>query len=214
MRHTAVLVFVTVFAASAFAAAEKPPKAPTAKGAPAVSQPSAPAPVTKMPAAPPEAASEGLPDENGTENSGEGGKSGGLPIPRFVSLRTNPINLRTGPGVRYPVDWVYVRRHLPVEVIGEFDTWRRIRDPDGSEGWVHQSMLSGKRTVMVRGTAQALRRTSEDAAEVVATLDAGVIVNLLRCPPQTAFCRVEVDGLQGWLKRDQVWGVYPTESVQ
>lgn len=148
------------------------------------------------------------------ETSTDGGKSGGLPIPRFVSLRTNPINLRTGPGVRYPVDWVYVRRHLPVEVIGEFDTWRHIRDPDGTEGWVHQSMLSGKRTVVVTGTAQALRRTSEDKSEVVTTLDAGVVVNLLRCPTETAFCRVEVDGLQGWVKRDQVWGIYPGENVQ
>jgi len=138
----------------------------------------------------------------------------GLPIPRFVSLRTNPINLRTGPGVRYPVDWVYVRRHLPVEVIAEYETWRRIRDPAGAEGWVHQSMLSGKRTVVVTGTAQALKRTSADDAEVVATLDAGVVANLVRCPAEVAFCRVEVNGLQGWLKRSQFWGVYPSETVQ
>ncbi|MBY0510362.1 MAG: hypothetical protein K2P94_09430, partial [Rhodospirillaceae bacterium] len=93
----------------------------------------------------------GAEDEAGTENgkSDPKGAAAGLPIPRFVSLRTNPINLRTGPGVRYPVDWVYVRRHLPVEVIGEFDTWRQIRDPDGTEGWVHQQMLSGKRAAIV-----------------------------------------------------------------
>lgn len=138
----------------------------------------------------------------------------GLPIPRFVSLRTNPINLRTGPGVRYPVDWVYVRRNLPVEVIAEYETWRRIRDPDGAEGWVHQSMLSGKRTVVVTGTAQALKRTNVDNSEVVATLDAGVVANLIRCPTENAFCRVEINGLQGWLKRGQFWGVYPSEAVQ
>jgi SH3-like domain-containing protein len=138
----------------------------------------------------------------------------GLPIPRFVSLRTNPINLRTGPGVRYPVDWVYVRRQLPVEVIGEFDTWRRIRDQDGAEGWVHQSMLSGKRTGVVVGSAQGLKRAGEDSAEVVTTLDAGVIVTLLRCPTDSGYCRVEVENIQGWLKRDQLWGVYPGEVVQ
>ncbi|MSO72638.1 MAG: hypothetical protein EXQ84_03385 [Rhodospirillaceae bacterium] len=150
--------------------------------------------------------------EGGT---GDGrGTAVGLPIPRFVSLRTDPINLRTGPGVRYPVDWVYVRRQLPVEVIGEFDTWRRIRDPDGAEGWVHQSMLSGKRTAVVTGAARALKRTGEDAAEDVATLEAGVVVNVQRCPANTGYCRVEASGLQGWLKRDQFWGVYPGEALQ
>ena len=166
------------------------------------------APGPKTPAAPEEDA--GIPSETNDNVKA----STGLPLPRFVSLRTNPINLRTGPGVRYPVDWVYVRRHLPVEVIAEYETWRRVRDPGGTEGWVHQSMLSGKRTVVVTGTAQALKRTSADNAEVVATLDAGVVVNLVRCPAAVDFCRVEVNGQQGWLKRGQFWGVYPKEDVQ
>ena len=152
--------------------------------------------------------------EGDSKDSDAKGTAAGLPIPRFVSLRTNPINLRTGPGVRYPVDWVYVRRHLPVEVIGEFDTWRRIRDHDGSEGWVHQSMLSGKRTAVVTGGPQVLKRSGEDTAAVVATLEAGVIVNVQRCPATAPFCRVEVDGVQGWLKRETLWGIYPGETVQ
>ncbi len=154
--------------------------------------------------------------EAGTE-SGKGdpkGAAAGLPIPRFVSLRTNPINLRTGPGVRYPVDGVYVRRHLPVEVIGEFDTWRQIRDVDGTEGWVHQSMLSGKRAAMVTKAPRPLKSTGEDTAETIATLEQGVIVNVQRCPAETSYCRVEVEGHQGWLKRDQFWGVYPDEILQ
>ena len=154
-------------------------------------------------------------EEGGSEGTGDArGAAVGLPIPRFVSLRTNPINLRTGPGVRYPVDWVYVRRSLPVEVIGEFDTWRHIRDPDGAEGWVHQSMLSGKRTAIVKGAARTLKRAGEDAAETIATLDIGVVVNVQRCPAESSYCRVEVSGLQGWLKRDQFWGVYPSEALQ
>jgi SH3-like domain-containing protein len=140
--------------------------------------------------------------------------SGGLPIPRFVSLRTSPINLRTGPGVRYPVDWVYTRRHLPVEVIGEFDTWRRVKDSDGAEGWVHQSMLSGRRTAVVTGAIRPLRRDSADTAETVATVEPGVVVNVQRCPTESGYCRVEISGLQGWLKREQLWGVYPDEIVQ
>lgn len=138
----------------------------------------------------------------------------GLPVPRFVSLRTDPINLRSGPGLQYPVEWVYHRRHLPVEVVKEFDTWRRIRDPDGTEGWVHQSMIAGHRTGIVRGTAQALHRGDGDDNAAIATLEAGVVVNIQRCPAGSLSCRVEVNGLQGWLKRDQIWGVYPTETVE
>ena len=137
----------------------------------------------------------------------------GLPIPRFVSLRTEPVNLRTGPGLRYPVDWVYHRRRLPVEVIAEFDAWRRIRDPDGTEGWVRQNALIGRRTAVVLGATQALHRSNENESEAVANLEAGVIVNIQGCPagPQ---CRVEVNGIVGWLNRDQIWGAYPNELVK
>jgi SH3-like domain-containing protein len=137
-----------------------------------------------------------------------------LPLPRFVSLRTDPVNLRRGPGVRYPVDWVYMRRRLPVEVIAEFETWRQIRDPDGAEGWVHQSMLSGRRTGMIAGEARPLRKGNNDIAEDIATLEPGVVVDVQRCPAEATFCRVEVNGLQGWLKRDHFWGIYPKESIE
>lgn len=207
--------------AAAMAAEKAPakPAAASAKAAPAKTSPAKPLPAKPAPpkeAAPQPAVSgpadEVVADEAGAELAAP--TTGGLPIPRFVSLRTNPINLRTGPGVRYPVDWVYVKRHLPVEVIGEFDTWRRIRDQDGAEGWVHQSMLSGKRTAVVKGRARQLKRAGEDTADLVATLEAGVVVNVVRCPNDTAYCRFEVDGLQGWLKREDFWGVYPGEAVQ
>ncbi len=136
-----------------------------------------------------------------------------LPIPRFVSFRTEPVNARTGPGVRYPVDWVYMRRRLPVEIIAEFETWRQIRDPDGSEVWVHQSMVSGRRTGVIKGQAQGLRKTNTDISDTIATLEPNVIVDVVRCP-DGVFCRVEVNGLQGWLKRDQFWGVYPQEIIE
>jgi SH3-like domain-containing protein len=171
-----------------------PPKAPDAKQQPAA--PPAPGEGDQAPAA-----------------EGEAAEVSGLPIPRYVSLRTDPVNLRSGPGLRYPVEWVYHRKHLPVEVIGEFDTWRHIRDPDGTDGWVHQTMITGRRTAMVRGT-QALYRSDGDTSSTVATLEAGVIVNVQRCPAGSAFCRVEVDGRQGWLKRENMWGVYPSETVE
>ncbi len=121
--------------------------------------------------------------------SAQQGRVSSLPLPRFVSLRTEPVNMRTGPGVRYPVMWVYQRRNLPVEITDEFDTWRQIRDPDGEEGWVHQSMLSGQRTGLVTNDTS------------------------FRCPKQTELCLVEANGTKGWLHRDLFWGLYEDESV-
>src|SRR5215510_12751233 len=109
-----------------------------------------------------------------------------LPIPRFVSLRSGEVNLRTGPGTNYPVDWVFVRRGLPVEIIAEFDVWRKIRDWQGTVGWVHQSMLDGKRTARVTGADRELRTEPAESAGVVARLAPGVIGRLLECNP--AWC--------------------------
>jgi SH3-like domain-containing protein len=166
---------------------------------------------SKPDAAKPDAAPQA--NEEDAAPSDEPAEGSGLPVPRFVSLRTEPVNLRSGPGLRYPVEWVYRRRHLPVEVVAEFDTWRRIRDPDGTEGWVHQTMITGRRTGIVRGT-QPLQRTDGDDSNPIAILSAGVVINVQRCPANSPFCRVEVNGLQGWLRRDRFWGVYPNEVVE
>ena len=190
--------------------AAEPASKPPAVKAPAAKAPAKAAPAAKAPAAAPEpvpSAADAARDIAGKPDAT------GLPIPRFVSLRTDPINMRTGPGMRYPVDWVYRRRHLPVEVVAEFDTWRKIRDPDGSEGWVHQSMLTGRRTAVVKGDVRPLRHTNAEDGEQVATIEPGVVVSVLRCPAGL-YCRVEVNGLQGWLKRDEIWGVYPEEPVE
>jgi SH3-like domain-containing protein len=133
-----------------------------------------------------------------------------LPVPRFVSLRSDDVNLRTGPGVRYPVDWVFQRKTLPVEVLAEVDTWRKIRTPDGTEGWVHQSMLTGRRTAVVVGDVRTLRARNDPNAAVVARLEPGVIGSLLEC--RDAWCRLEVAGQKGWMPRDELWGVLPTEN--
>ncbi len=135
----------------------------------------------------------------------------GLPIPRFVTLRSAEVNVRTGPGVRYPVEWVYVRKGIPVEITAEFDTWRRIRDWEGTDGWVHQSMLSGKRTVMVSGAVRSLRASPAATATVVATAQPGVFGRLKKC--QGSWCEVELDGHDGWLPRSEFYGVYPDEAV-
>lgn len=186
------------------ASAQTPPE----KSTPTPRKPAAP--LAPTPSLPPSAS----PGEPEASETAEAVPEPSLPLPRFVSLRTDPVNLRTGPGVRYPVDWVYVRRKLPVEIIAEFETWRQIRDADGAEGWVHQSMLSGRRTGMIRGRNQVLHKTNSDESVPLAILEPGVVVDIVRCPGQGAFCRVEVKGAQGWLKRDQVWGVYPDETVE
>jgi SH3-like domain-containing protein len=159
-------------------------------------------------------AAEGPPGDAPNEQAT--GKPDGLPLPRFVSLRADSVNLRVGPNARYPIEWIYTRRDLPVEIIAEFDTWRRIKDPAGTEGWVHSSMLSGRRTAVVTGEIRPLLRTMEKAdvkADLVANLEPGVVVVVERCPQGAVACRVEVGGLEGWLSRDALWGVYPSEVI-
>lgn len=141
-------------------------------------------------------------------------ETSGLPLPRFVSLRSDEVNLRTGPGVRYPIDWIYSRRDLPVEVIAEFEAWRKIRDWQGTEGWVHQSMLSGRRMMVVIGAARPLRSGDSDSAEPVAIVEPGVLGRILSCPRAREFCRVEVNQIPGWLRRDELWGVYKGEWLE
>ena len=136
----------------------------------------------------------------------------GLPVPRFVSLRSAEVNVRTGPGTRYPVEWVFVKRDIPVEITAEFDTWRRIRDWEGTEGWVHQSMLSGKRAIVVLGDVRTLRRAAGDSAGGLAKVEPGVAGKLLHC--QASWCEVNVGGYRGWLQRSEFWGVYPAETIE
>lgn len=135
----------------------------------------------------------------------------GLPLPRFVSLRADEVNMRTGPGVQYPVEWVYVRKDLPVEVIAEFETWRKIRDWEGTQGWVHQSMLSGKRTVIIMGDVRLLRAEDDAKSLVNARIEPGVIGRLLDCPNGNGWCQIEIDGYKGWLRHVDFWGAYKNE---
>lgn len=138
------------------------------------------------------------------------------PVPRFVTLRADVVNLRSGPGSRYPVEWVYHRKGLPVEIVAQFDQWRQIRDSQGTEGWVHQRMVAGARNVVVEGTQRILRASADKGAAPVAKLDPGVIAHLLEC--QDTWCRIEVQSpasdVKGWLGRDEIWGVLPNEVVK
>jgi SH3-like domain-containing protein len=134
-----------------------------------------------------------------------------LPVPRFVSLHADRVNLRTGPGDRYPIEWVFTRKEMPVEITGQLEHWRRIRDWEGATGWVHERMLSGKRAVIVKGGVRPLFRQPEPDAAVVARAEPGVIGRLVEC--RNAWCKIETGDVSGWVRRSDVWGVYPDETV-
>lgn len=139
----------------------------------------------------------------------------GLPIPRFVSLKAEKVNVRRGPSSDHAVAWVFQRKGLPVEIVAEFDNWRRIRDSDGEEGWILQSLLSGKRTAVVApwrdGQSLTLYDRPNAAGAKVAIVGAGVVANIEGCNGD--WCEITAGGYDGWLEQNQLWGAYPGESV-
>ena len=122
--------------------------------------------------------------------------------------------MRAGPGTRYPIEWTYQRRDLPVEIVREFELWRRIRDMEGTEGWVHQSNLTGRRTFVVTGEERSLRRRPEEAANIVAKLKPGVLGRIRLCEAGAGWCEVQVGEHRGWLKRTEFFGAMPDEEVK
>jgi SH3-like domain-containing protein len=148
------------------------------------------------------------------------GAASGLPIPRFVSLKSDRVNVRAGPTKDHDVTWVYTRSGLPVEVTAEFENWRRIRDWEGAEGWVYHSMLSGKRTAIVSVATKAkdkddlvpLHETASAESELAAKLQAGVLGAVKACKP--GWCRIAGKGFDGWIQQERLWGVYPNEKVE
>ena len=167
-----------------------------------------PLPVPPIPE--PEAVPETAPAPAAEEKKGPKTKG---PIPRFASLRFDDVNMRHGPGPRYPIDWVYKRRDLPVQIEREFDIWRLVRDADGTRGWVSEGTLSGRRTFIITGTEANLRRDANDTAGVVAVLRPGVIGRIRSCDAGSDWCRVQSGEYRGYLKRSQFWGTLPNEAV-
>ncbi len=139
----------------------------------------------------------------------------GLPIPRFVSLKAEKVNVRRGPSSEHPVAWVFQRKGLPVEIVAEFENWRRVRDSDGEEGWILQNMLSGKRTAVIapwkQGQRVPLLTAATAASGLVAEVGAGVVGEVEGCDGQ--WCEVTAGGYDGFVEQTQLWGVYPGEKV-
>ena len=136
----------------------------------------------------------------------------GLAVPRFESLAAKRVNLRAGPGRRYPIVWVFVRKNLPVMVTAEFEFWRRVRDVDGAEGWVHKSLIRGRRFAVVTGAVRTLLSAPADEAPPVARAEPGVVARLLAC--KGAWCKLEASGHKGWLKRAQIFGALKNEVFE
>jgi len=144
------------------------------------------------------------------------GPVSGLPVPRFVSLKPDKVNVRGGPTRDHDVAWQYTRAGLPVEITAESDNWRRIRDSDGAEGWVYHSMLSGRRTAVVtakdKNELVPLHAKADTQAAVTARLQSGVLASVKSCTG--TWCRVVGSGFDGWMAQERLWGVYPSEKVE
>jgi SH3-like domain-containing protein len=144
------------------------------------------------------------------------GPASGLPLPRFVSLKADKVNMHVGPAKNHEVKWRYQRAGLPVEITGEYENWRRIRESDGTEGWVYHSLLSWRRTGIVTLRAKddffPLRAKPNAESTVTAQLQSGVLGSIKRC--SNGWCRLLGEGFDGWLPQEKLWGVYPNEPVE
>ena len=143
------------------------------------------------------------------------GSVSGLPVPRFVSLKSDRVNVRSGPNKDQDVRWVYTRAGMPVEITAEFENWRRIRDWEGAEGWVYHSLLSGKRSAVVVPTLKdepvPLYESSDIESAVVARLQSGVLGQIKSCNGQ--WCEFSGKDFSGWIRQERLWGAYPNEKV-
>jgi len=139
----------------------------------------------------------------------------GLPVPRYVSLKSDHVNVRAGPTKDNDVSWVYTRAGLPVEITAEFENWRRVRDSEGAEGWVYHSLLSGRRTAVVtmktRDELAPLYDSADPKSAVAARLQAGVVAQVRKCG--SGWCHVNGNGFDGWIQQERLWGVYADEKV-
>lgn len=141
----------------------------------------------------------------------ERGPETGLPLPRYVSLKTSEGRARRGPNRSHRVDWIFTRRDMPLRVTAEFEHWRRVEDQEGQGGWMHYSLLSGVRTALVMRDMTPMRSQSRAGAPEVALLERGVVARIMSCDPD--WCRLRVDNQRGWVARDALWGVDAFETL-
>ncbi len=135
-------------------------------------------------------------------------------LPRFVSFRSDHINGRSGPGSRYPIEWVYTQKGAPVEVVAEFELWRKVKDWQGSESWIHKSMLSNKRTAKVITPGENNLYAEPDyKSKVIARAEDETVAEIVKCPAEHGFCLLKFGQISGWMSKNNLYGVYKEEVI-
>jgi len=155
--------------------------------------------------------------EDGVQQAAVNGSNSGLRVPRFVSLKSDKVNVRRGPSTDQSIVWVFARAGLPVEIIAEAENWRRVRDSEGADGWVYHSLLSGRRTVLISPWSKdkesvTLHGSSSTGSHAVAELQSGVLGSVVSCDGE--WCELNVGDYSGYVEQDKLWGVYRGEEVK
>jgi len=139
----------------------------------------------------------------------------GLSLPRMVSIRADNINARSGPGTKYPIEWIYKQKGAPLEIINEFELWRQVRDWEGSVSWIHKTRLSGKRFVKVITPGENnIYNNSHYDSRVIAKVEDGVIGEIKKCPKKNEFCLIKFETIEGWVPKKNLFGVYENEVIK
>ena len=137
------------------------------------------------------------------------GKVTKRPIPRYVSMKASEGNVRRGPSLTHRIDWVFKRRDMPLRITAEHGHWRRVEDRDGMGGWVHYSLLSGTRTVLIEKDMLTLHARPDAQAPVMAALEMGVVARVSECGGE--WCLLKSGGFRGWAPKARLWGVRAQE---
>ncbi len=133
-----------------------------------------------------------------------------LPVPRFVSTKSAEVNARSGPGISYPIEWVFIKKGEPLEITAEFEQWRYVKDIEGQGGWIHSSVLSGKRSVIITSKeVVAIHKSPDHSSRVVAKVSPHVRCEFKKC--QKLWCKIKCQSYDGWINRKYLWGIYPEE---
>ncbi|MDG1997188.1 MAG: SH3 domain-containing protein [Emcibacteraceae bacterium] len=134
----------------------------------------------------------------------------GHPLPRFMSLVNDKTNMRTGPGIEYPIDWIYLKEDYPLKVTAEYGNWRKIVDVDGSTGWILRSLLSLKRYGLITGGTQDLYKSPQNRRQITVSAEQDVIGTIRKCADN--WCEMELGGFSGWINNENIWGALNQES--
>lgn len=133
---------------------------------------------------------------------------------RFVAMRANKVNARSGPNMRYPIEWIYQQQNYPVEIIAEYEQWRKIRDHEGTVTWVMKNLLTNTRYALVTelGESNIYDKDSLNS-NVIARAEEGVIGKIKRCTPTFCFLEFE-NNIAGWMHRSNIFGVKKDEEIK